>query len=75
MLTFEFENIPVQTVEWCAEHCAVRPAGRVLHIAQHRLREKEFLAASGIPLPPFARVGRAGGIGGSGRATSACRRC
>src|ERR1700712_3352548 len=32
VLTFEFENIPSQTVTWCAEHCLVRPAGRVLHI-------------------------------------------
>src|SRR3954465_13077231 len=44
VLTFEFENIPSQTVEWCAAHCVVRPAGRVLHICQHRLREKTFLA-------------------------------
>lgn len=56
VLTFEFENIPVESVEWAAEICAVRPAGRVLHICQHRLREKEFLAAAGLPLPQFARV-------------------
>jgi 5-(carboxyamino)imidazole ribonucleotide synthase len=56
VLTFEFENIPAQTVEWCARFCEVRPAGRVLHIAQERLREKEFLASAGLPLPPFARV-------------------
>lgn len=56
VLTFEFENIPVQCIEWAAEHCEVRPGGRVLHICQHRLREKEFLAAAGIPLPPFRKV-------------------
>jgi 5-(carboxyamino)imidazole ribonucleotide synthase len=28
----------------------------VLHIAQERLREKNFLASAGLPLPPFARV-------------------
>ncbi len=56
VVTFEFENIPVQTVEWCARHCEVRPSGQVLHISQHRLREKEFLAKAGLPLPPFARV-------------------
>src|SRR3954463_9838195 len=48
VLTFEFENIPSQTVEWCSEHCEVRPAGRVLHICQHRLREKQFLAEGGF---------------------------
>jgi 5-(carboxyamino)imidazole ribonucleotide synthase len=56
VLTFEFENIPSQTVEWCAAHCVVRPAGRVLHICQHRLREKNFLASAGLPLPKFAPV-------------------
>lgn len=56
VLTFEFENIPVQCIEWAAEHCEVRPAGFVLHICQHRLREKEFLAAAGLPLPPFRRI-------------------
>jgi 5-(carboxyamino)imidazole ribonucleotide synthase len=60
VLTFEFENIPAQTVEWCARFCEVRPAGRVLHIAQERLREKEFLADAGLPLPPFARVNSEG---------------
>jgi 5-(carboxyamino)imidazole ribonucleotide synthase len=56
VLTFEFENIPSQTVEWCAAHCIVRPAGRVLHTCQHRLREKLFLANAGLPLPKFAPV-------------------
>jgi 5-(carboxyamino)imidazole ribonucleotide synthase len=56
VLTFEFENVPSRTVEWAAEHCPVRPSGRVLHICQHRLREKEFLANAGIPVAPFRRV-------------------
>jgi 5-(carboxyamino)imidazole ribonucleotide synthase len=56
LLTFEFENIPVQTVQWAAAHCVVRPAGEILHICQHRLREKQFLAAAGIPVAPFAPV-------------------
>ena len=60
VLTFEFENIPVQTVEWAAEHCEVRPSAAVLHTCQHRLREKEFLDRAGIPLPGFMAVGSAG---------------
>jgi 5-(carboxyamino)imidazole ribonucleotide synthase len=62
VLTFEFENIPVQTIEWAAEHCTVRPAGRVLHVCQHRLREKEFLDRAGLPLPAFMAVGSAGDL-------------
>ncbi len=56
VLTFEFENIPVTCIDWAADHCTVRPAGRVLHICQHRLREKRFLAEAGLPLPPFLEV-------------------
>ena len=60
VLTFEFENIPVQTIGWAAEFCEVRPAGSVLQICQHRLREKEFLDQAGLPLPGFMQVGSAG---------------
>ncbi|MDQ6626416.1 MAG: 5-(carboxyamino)imidazole ribonucleotide synthase [Verrucomicrobiota bacterium] len=56
VITFEFENIPVATVEWCAEERDVRPAGSILHIAQNRLREKEFLISAGIPIAPFTAV-------------------
>ncbi|MDQ6624088.1 MAG: 5-(carboxyamino)imidazole ribonucleotide synthase, partial [Verrucomicrobiota bacterium] len=48
VITFEFENIPAQTVEWCAENRDVRPTGAILHIAQNRLREKNFLTSAGI---------------------------
>lgn len=56
VLTFEFENVPSRTVEWAAAHCPVRPAGHVLHICQHRLREKEFLSGAGVPVAPFRKV-------------------
>jgi len=56
VLTFEFENIPAESVEWAAKHCVVRPAGSVLHVCQQRLREKQFLAAARIPVAPFAAI-------------------
>jgi 5-(carboxyamino)imidazole ribonucleotide synthase len=56
VLTFEFENIPSQTIAWAAEHCEVRPSGRVLQICQHRLREKLFLLGAGLPLPRFEQI-------------------
>ena len=62
VLTFEFENVPSRTIEWAAEHCIVRPAGRVLHICQHRLREKEFLAGAGLPVAPFRIVNSAAAL-------------
>jgi 5-(carboxyamino)imidazole ribonucleotide synthase len=59
VLTFEFENIPTPTIEWASEFCEVRPSANVLHICQHRLREKQFLAGAGLPLPRFAAVNNA----------------
>ena len=56
VLTFEFENVPSQTIEWASAHCPVRPSGNVLHVCQHRLREKEFLAGAGIPVAPFRKI-------------------
>ena len=56
LLTFEFENIPRETIEWCARECEVRPAGSILETAQHRLREKIFLSESGFPVVPFRAI-------------------
>ena len=56
VVTFEFENVPADTVAAAAESVPVRPAGRVLHVAQDREREKTFLAAAGLPVPPFRVV-------------------
>jgi 5-(carboxyamino)imidazole ribonucleotide synthase len=56
VVTFEFENIPVTTVDAVAARIAVRPSGAVLHITQHRLREKTFLSRGGFPVTPFRPV-------------------
>jgi len=56
LLTFEFENIPRQTIDWCADECEVRPDGSILHTAQNRLREKDFLSGAGIPVAPYRAV-------------------
>jgi 5-(carboxyamino)imidazole ribonucleotide synthase len=56
VLTFEFENIPAQTVNWCADRVPVRPSASVLHTAQHRLREKNFLSRNGFPVAGYREV-------------------
>ena len=57
VVTFEFENVPAPTAEAAAQFAPVRPAGPVLHISQHRLREKTFLSDAGFPVTPFVPVG------------------
>lgn len=56
VITFEFENIPIETVEWCGHERELRPAGAILHMAQNRAREKNFLAGAGFPVAPFKAV-------------------
>jgi 5-(carboxyamino)imidazole ribonucleotide synthase len=56
VITFEFENVPAAAADAAAEYAPVRPAGRVLHTTQHRLREKTFLRDNGFPVTPFHAV-------------------
>src|SRR5579862_8731585 len=56
VVTFEFENVPAAAAAMAEAHAIVRPSGRALAVAQHRLREKTFLAAHGIPVAPFAAI-------------------
>jgi len=56
VVTFEFENVPSATSRACAEIVPVRPDGEVLHVTQHRLREKTFLQSNGFPVTPFRRI-------------------
>jgi 5-(carboxyamino)imidazole ribonucleotide synthase len=56
VVTFEFENVPAATAAAAEAHAIVRPSGRALAVAQHRIREKSFLAEHGLPVAPFAPV-------------------
>jgi len=56
VVTFEFENVPAATAEAAARAAPVRPSGEVLHVTQHRLREKTYLAGHGFPVTPFRAV-------------------
>jgi 5-(carboxyamino)imidazole ribonucleotide synthase len=56
VVTFEFENVSAEAVAEAERYAIVRPNGRALAITQHRIREKTFLASSGLPVAPFAPV-------------------
>lgn len=56
VVTFEFENVPFDAARTACERVPVRPRGQVLHTAQHRQREKDFLAGAGFPTAPFEHV-------------------
>ncbi|MCC6458557.1 MAG: 5-(carboxyamino)imidazole ribonucleotide synthase [Caldilineaceae bacterium] len=57
VVTFEFENVPALVAKVAeAAGVPVRPGATVLHTAQQRAREKQFLASAGLPVAPFALV-------------------
>ncbi len=56
VVTFEFENVPSQTIETASQFVDVHPKGEILHITQNRLREKNFLSNNGFPVTPFRHV-------------------
>ncbi len=55
-VTYEFENVPLETAQWLAERVPIRPTPRALEIFQDRLLEKQYLNSIGIPTPAFAPI-------------------
>jgi 5-(carboxyamino)imidazole ribonucleotide synthase len=56
VVTYEFENVPVESARWLAERVPVFPPPPALEVSQDRLAEKRFFESLGIPTPPFAAV-------------------
>ncbi len=55
-VTTEFENVPAESLRTLSEHCVVSPPAGSVAIAQDRILEKQFLAANGFAVTPFAVV-------------------
>ncbi|MFN2637104.1 MAG: 5-(carboxyamino)imidazole ribonucleotide synthase [Gemmatimonadaceae bacterium] len=56
VVTYEFESIPLSTVEFVAERVKVFPPVNALRIAQDRLLEKGLFQQLGIPTPRFCAI-------------------
>jgi 5-(carboxyamino)imidazole ribonucleotide synthase len=56
VVTYEFESIPVATVEFAARKVKVFPPVKALRTAQDRLFEKQLFQSLDIPTPKFAAV-------------------
>ena len=57
VVSFEFENIPADSVKILSERLPVRPGWRVLETAQERAIEKSFFNGLGIATAPWRAVG------------------
>ncbi len=56
VITFEFENIPADSLALLESLRPVRPGAKILAISQDRLLEKQFLNDAGIATAPWAAV-------------------
>ena len=56
LVTYEFENVPLDAVEMLRDHAPVYPPARALSEGRDRLHEKRCFARLGIPTAPFAEV-------------------
>lgn len=54
--TYEFENVPVETVARIAARVPVRPGANALEVAQDRLSEKRFAQKHGAEPPRYVPV-------------------
>ncbi|MCY9578693.1 5-(carboxyamino)imidazole ribonucleotide synthase [Paenibacillus alvei] len=62
VITYEFENVSAEIVERLEREAYVPQGSHLLRITQHRLREKEALAAANVPVAPYAAIGSAAEI-------------
>ncbi len=56
VITFEFENIPLSTIEFLETLAPVHPNSAALRVAQDRLNEKNFAQQHGLNVGAFAAI-------------------
>ncbi len=62
VVTFDWENVPVESVRAIAKLVPVWPPPRALAVAQDRLSEKRLFQRLGIPVAPYAAVNTQGDL-------------
>ncbi len=56
VITYEFENIPIETAAFLAARKPLHPSADVLEISQHRGREKAFAVRHAVAVAPYRLV-------------------
>jgi len=56
VVTLEFENVPVETLNLLEKFVPVRPGPGVLEASQNRLREKSAMRSFGLPTADFREI-------------------
>lgn len=61
-VTLEFENVPLDALDYLGQRCVLRPGRASLETAQDRLLEKRCFEGLGIPVATWAAVGDVGAL-------------
>lgn len=56
LVTIESENIPCSTIDIVSQHADFYPGKKALHIAQNRLREKDFIRSLSIKTAEYKSI-------------------
>ena len=56
VVTYEFENVPVDSARFLRELVPVFPPPEALEVAQDRIAEKELFDEVGLPTPPYQAI-------------------
>ncbi|RYG70286.1 5-(carboxyamino)imidazole ribonucleotide synthase [bacterium] len=56
VVTYEWENVPVQSAKYLTERVPVFPPPRALEVSSDRLKEKSFFRENGVMTPDFASI-------------------
>jgi 5-(carboxyamino)imidazole ribonucleotide synthase len=62
VVTYEFENVPVESARFAEERVPVFPPPAALEASQDRIAEKGLFDAVGLPVPPYAAVDSAAAL-------------
>jgi 5-(carboxyamino)imidazole ribonucleotide synthase len=62
VITYEFENVPVDAMRWIRARAPVYPPPEALEMAQDRLHEKQLFESVGLAVPSYASVDSHGGL-------------
>ena len=60
VVTFEFENVPVEALDFIERIVKISPSRRALEISQDRLNEKEFMHSLFLKTAPYLKVDNIG---------------
>ncbi|MDD2676529.1 MAG: 5-(carboxyamino)imidazole ribonucleotide synthase [Methylacidiphilaceae bacterium] len=62
VITYEFENIPAESLAFLNSKVSVFPSPEILRICQDRIREKVFLVQQNCPVAAFCPIEHAGDL-------------